>query len=68
MHLRIPPPARLFLGSLLLLATPAANALDFRTTSRPALLYDTPSNTAGRLAIAGSGLPLEVVVDTENWA
>ena len=66
--LRIPRPTPLFLGSLLLLAPPAANALDFRTTSRPALLYDAPSNTASKVAIAGGGLPLEVVVDTENWA
>lgn len=48
------------------LACPAS-ALEYRTTSRPALLYDAPSTAAGKVAIAGSGLPLEVVVDTQTW-
>ncbi len=56
------------MGSLLLLNGHVATALDYRTTSRPALLYDAPSATAGKVAVAGSGLPLEVVVDTEKWA
>jgi SH3-like domain-containing protein len=30
-------------------------------------LYDAPSTAAGKVAIAGSGLPLEVVVDTDAW-
>ena len=46
---------------------PSAEALDYRTTSRPALLYDAPSTAGGRVAIAGSGVPLEVVVDTQAW-
>jgi len=45
-----------------------AHALEYRSTGRPALLYDAPSTAAGRVAIAGPGLPLEVVVDTEAWA
>jgi SH3-like domain-containing protein len=53
-------------GLLLALAHPA-NALEYRSTGRAALLYDAPSTTAGKVAIAGSGLPLEVVVDTEAW-
>lgn len=53
-------------GLLLMLAAPAA-ALEYRNTARAAVLYDAPSTAAGRLAIAGSGLPLEVVVDTEAW-
>jgi len=53
-------------GLLLALAHPAS-ALEYRSTGRAALLYDAPSTAAGKVAIAGSGLPLEVVVDTETW-
>jgi len=53
-------------GLLLALAHPAC-ALEYRSTGRAALLYDAPSTTAGKVAIAGSGLPLEVVVDTDAW-
>lgn len=42
-------------------------ALEYRSTGRAALLYDAPSTTAGKVAVAGSGLPLEIVVDTEAW-
>ena len=58
----------LSLAASLLLALPhAANALEYRSTGRPALLYDAPSTAAGKIAIAGSGLPLEVVVDADAW-
>ena len=53
-------------GLLLTLAHPAW-ALEYRSTGRAALLYDAPSTAAGKIAIAGSGLPLEVVVDTDVW-
>jgi hypothetical protein len=53
-------------GLLLALAAPAS-ALDYRSTGRAALLYDAPSTAAGKVAVAGPGLPLEVVVDTEAW-
>lgn len=67
MKLRLPL-AGLPLAAGLLLALPlAANALEYRSTARSALLYDAPSTAAGKLAIAGSGLPLEVVVDTDAW-
>ena len=56
----------LITGLLLALAHPAC-ALEYRSAGRAALLYDAPSTTAGKVAIAGSGLPLEVVVDTEAW-
>ena len=46
---------------------PPAGALEYRSTGRAALLYDAPSTTAGKIAIAGSGLPLEVVVDNDSW-
>lgn len=45
-----------------------AHALDYRSTARPALLYDAPSTAASRVAVASAGLPLEIVVDTEGWA
>ncbi len=53
-------------GLLLALAHPAS-ALEYRSTGRAAILYDAPSTAAGKVAIAGSGLPLEIVVDTESW-
>ncbi|MEW5966926.1 MAG: SH3 domain-containing protein [Pseudomonadota bacterium] len=53
-------------GLLLALAAPAL-ALEYRSAARAAILYDAPSTTAGRVAIAGAGLPLEVVVDTGAW-
>ena len=52
---------------LLLVLAPPASALEYRSTARIALLYDAPSTSAGKIAIAGSGLPLEVVVDTDAW-
>jgi SH3-like domain-containing protein len=53
-------------GLLLVLAQPVW-ALEYRSTGRAALLYDAPSTSAGKVAIAGSGLPLEVIVETEAW-
>lgn len=58
---------RLFTAVWLLAASLPASALEYRSTSRPALLFDAPSTAAGKVAIAGSGLPLEVVVDTAVW-
>jgi len=57
----------LLAASLLLALTHSASALEYRSTSRVALLYDAPAATAGKVAIAGSGLPLEVVVEAEAW-
>lgn len=58
----------LSLAASLLLAWPCvASALEYRSTGRAALLHDAPSTAAGKVAIAGSGLPLEVVVDTDAW-
>ncbi len=56
----------LITGLLLALAYPAS-ALEYRSTGRAAVLYDAPSTTAGKVAIAGSGLPLEVVIVTDAW-
>lgn len=46
----------------------SAGALDFHSTARPATLYDAPSTAAGKVAVAGPGVPLEVVIDTSEWA
>lgn len=54
-------------ASLLLTLPQPADALEYRSTGRAALLFDAPSTAAGKVAIAGSGLPLEVVVDTDHW-
>lgn len=47
-------------------ATPAW-ALQFRTTARPALLYDAPSQQAAKLGVTGPGVPFEVFVETSAW-
>ena len=57
----------LLAASLLLAQAQPACALEYRSTGRAALLYDAPSTAASKLAIAGPGLPLEVVVDTDAW-
>jgi SH3-like domain-containing protein len=59
---------RLGVATLSLALISPACALDYRSTARPALLYDAPSTAASRVAIAGEGLPLEIVVDTDAWA
>ena len=56
----------LIAGLSLVLAYPVS-ALEYRTTGRAALLYDAPSTAAEKVAIAGSGLPLEVVIETQSW-
>lgn len=56
----------LLAGLLSTLAMPAS-ALEYRTTGRAAVLYDAPSTAGDKLAVTGSGLPFEVVVDTEAW-
>jgi SH3-like domain-containing protein len=69
----LPLKLRLFLiglgvaaGLLTALMQPAW-ALEYRSTGRAALLYDAPSTASGKVAIAGNGLPLEVVVDSGAW-
>ena len=58
---------RLLIAGLLFALAHSASALEYRSTGRTALLYDAPSTAADKVAIAGSGLPLEIVVDTETW-
>jgi SH3-like domain-containing protein len=58
---------RLLIASLLLVVPTFAGALEYRSTGRAAVLYDAPSATAGKVAVAGAGLPLEVVIVTDAW-
>jgi len=58
---------RLLAAGLLFALAHPASALEYRSTGRAAVLYDAPSTDAGKVAIAGSGLPLEVVVESEAW-
>jgi SH3-like domain-containing protein len=60
------PSHALFAGLAALLACPSW-ALDYRSTGRAAILYDAPSATATKLAVAGIGVPFEVFVDTADW-
>lgn len=60
-------PGWLIVAGLLVALAPPAAALEYRSTGRAALLYDAPSTAGGKVAIAGSGLPLEVIVDTQDW-
>ena len=65
--MRLRHPGLLLAAGLMLAAAHSASALEYRSTARAAVLYDAPSSSAGKLAIAGSGVPLEVVVDTDAW-
>jgi SH3-like domain-containing protein len=58
---------RLLIAGLLLVLPHAVSALEYRSTGRAAVLYDAPSATSGKVAIAGRGLPLEVVIVTDAW-
>lgn len=58
---------RLFIVGLLLALAYPASALEYRSTAQASILYDAPSTLAGKVAIAGSGLPLEVIVELQSW-
>jgi SH3-like domain-containing protein len=51
----------------LLSATAAQAGFDYVTSGRPAILYDAPSSAAGKIAMVGTGYPLEVLVRIDNW-
>ena len=58
---------RLLLAAAALAFTSPAEALEFRTTARAAILYDAPSQFATKLAVAGVGVPFEIFVETDAW-
>ncbi len=47
-------------------AAPAA-AIEYRSVSEPAILFDTPSDQGKRLFIVAPGTPVEVVVVLDRW-
>jgi SH3-like domain-containing protein len=59
---------RVIAGSLLLLACCTAYAFDFKTVgAHSVVLYDAPSAKGGKLFIAPSGMPLEVMLSYGDW-
>ncbi len=59
---------RFLIGSILLLASVAANAFDFKSVGpRPVILYDAPSAKGGKLFVAPSGMPVEIVLSYGDW-
>ena len=55
-------------GAVLLLATAASHAVDFKTVgANPVILYDAPSAKGGKLYVAPRGMPLEVVLSYGEW-
>lgn len=55
-------------GAVLLLATAASHAVDFKTVgTAPVILYDAPSAKGGKLYVAPRGMPLEVVLSYGEW-
>ena len=59
---------RLIAGCLLLLASCAAAAFDFKTVgAHAAILYEAPSTRSGKLYVAPTGMPVEVVLSYGDW-
>lgn len=55
-------------GAVLLLATAASHAVEFKTVgAAPVILYDAPSAKGGKLYVAPRGMPLEVVLSYGEW-
>jgi SH3-like domain-containing protein len=60
--------ARPFAVCALSLACCAAQAFDFKTVgAHPVILYDAPSSKGGKLYIAPSGMPVEVLLSYGDW-
>jgi SH3-like domain-containing protein len=61
-------PIRPLAACILSLACSAAAAFDFKTIGpHPAILYDAPSPKGGKLFIAPSGMPVEVLLSYGDW-
>jgi len=59
---------RLIASAVLLLASAAAQAFDFKTVGQtPAILYDAPSHNGGKLYVAPRGMPVEVMLSYGDW-
>jgi SH3-like domain-containing protein len=60
--------SRFIAGAMLLLASVAAHAYDFKTVGAvPVILYDAPSAKGGKLYVAPRGMPVEVVLSYGDW-
>lgn len=56
------------LAGFLMLASCAAHAFDFKTVgTQPVILYDAPSPKSGKLYVAPSGMPVEIVLSYGDW-
>lgn len=61
--------SRMIAGAVLLLASAAGQAFDFKSVgAAPAILYDAPSLKGGKLYVAPAGMPVEVVLTYGEWA
>ena len=60
--------SRILAGTLLLCASSAGLAFDFKSIgASPVILYDAPSPKGGKLYIAPRGMPVEVVLAYGDW-
>ena len=55
------------LAAALALLAGTAQAIDYRSVSEPAILFDAPSAQGKRLYIIAPGTPVEVVVVLDKW-
>lgn len=55
------------LAAALLVLPGVAAALDYRSVSETAVLYDTPSIQGKKLFVISRGTPLEVIVGLDQW-
>lgn len=60
-------PLRAALALLLAGLSTWAQAIEYRSVTEPAILYDSPSDKGNRLFIIGAGTPVEVVVSLDKW-
>lgn len=44
-----------------------ATALEFGSSARASIMYDTPATNAGKLAVISADYPLEKVITTTGW-
>lgn len=58
---------RFTVALLALLAAGSAAALDFRSLSETAVLYDAPSQKAKPLFVIAAGTPVEAIVALDAW-
>lgn len=57
----------LLFGALALVAA-SASALDFRSVSEPAVLYDAPAAKATKQFVIARATPVEVVLTNDSWS